>query len=70
LFIISIWLLLSVRRENYVIVSLLGDTQGPTDYPDIGLLRRQWQVYQGIVTNSVFTTYITYIPRMELGDFF
>ena len=58
LFIISIWLMLSVRRENRTICSLLSDTivprGGKDRAPDVA---RQWRVYHGIVSHSVFSTY-------------
>jgi len=57
LFVISIWFLLSVRRENNVIVYLLRDTRRDGRDITVELLRRQWRIFHGIVSESVFTMF-------------
>jgi hypothetical protein len=58
LFVISIWFLLSVRREYYTIYFLLKDTrQLDPARPDLDLLKVQWLVFHGIISSSVFSLY-------------
>jgi Protein of unknown function (DUF2934) len=56
LVVISIWRLLAIRREHITIASLLRDTRRNGDVT-VDLLRRQWRVFHGIVSESVFTTF-------------
>jgi hypothetical protein len=66
LFIMSIWFLLSVRREYFTIYFLLKDTR---QHKLDGLnqaekaqqeerLKTQWQIYHGIISASVFSVYL------------
>jgi len=58
LFIISIWFLLSIRREYYTIYFLLKDTrQLDPRSPDPKQLSTQWHIYHGIISESVFSLY-------------
>jgi hypothetical protein len=55
LFVISLWLLLAVRRENHTIGFLLRDTQFP-EGPDKKLGRR-WLIFHAIVSGTLFTNF-------------
>ena len=66
LFVLSLWLLLLMRRENHTIGFLLRDTDSPGD---ANLTNGQrWLIFHTIISNSLFVTFDGSLSRIQSLD--